>query len=150
MKKITLKPATHFGNTRGIIYNSVKEYGDKPAFIIKHKNKEYENKSYKQLLDDINAFGTGLYELGLKGKAVAVVGRNRYEWAVAHLANVMGGIVSVPLDKELQVAELGESVKRSGAEAIVYDEKLADKVDKDWDKAAPGFFKRTRKDDYNE
>ncbi|WP_407454426.1 class I SAM-dependent methyltransferase [Methanobrevibacter sp.] len=27
-------------------------------------------------------------------------------------------------------------------------EKLSTKVDKDWDKAAPGFFKRTRKDDY--
>lgn len=27
-------------------------------------------------------------------------------------------------------------------------EKLADKIDKDWDKAAPGFFKRTRKEDY--
>ncbi|WP_406534377.1 class I SAM-dependent methyltransferase [Methanobrevibacter sp.] len=27
-------------------------------------------------------------------------------------------------------------------------EKLSTKVDKDWDKAAPGFYKRTRKDDY--
>ncbi len=27
-------------------------------------------------------------------------------------------------------------------------EKLSTKVDKDWDKAAPGFFKRTRKEDY--
>ena len=27
-------------------------------------------------------------------------------------------------------------------------ERLSTKVDKDWDKAAPGFFKRTRKDDY--
>ncbi len=29
-------------------------------------------------------------------------------------------------------------------------ERLKDKVDKDWDKAAPGFFKRTRKDDYQD
>ncbi|WP_458406586.1 class I SAM-dependent methyltransferase [Methanobrevibacter sp.] len=29
-------------------------------------------------------------------------------------------------------------------------EKLKDKVNKDWDKAAPGFFKRTRKDDYQD
>ena len=27
-------------------------------------------------------------------------------------------------------------------------EKLSTKKDKDWDKAAPGFYKRTRKDDY--
>lgn len=31
-----------------------------------------------------------------------------------------------------------------------WSEKLANKKDKDWDKAAPGFFKRTRKDDYND
>ena len=29
-----------------------------------------------------------------------------------------------------------------------WEEKLSTKVDKDWDKAAPGFYKRTRKDDY--
>ena len=29
-------------------------------------------------------------------------------------------------------------------------EKLKNKVNKDWDKAAPGFFKRTSKDDYND
>ena len=28
-------------------------------------------------------------------------------------------------------------------------ERLKNKKDKDWDKAAPGFFKRTKKDDYN-
>ena len=27
-------------------------------------------------------------------------------------------------------------------------ERLSTKVDKDWDKAAPGFYKRTKKDDY--
>ena len=29
-------------------------------------------------------------------------------------------------------------------------EKLANKMDKDWDKAAPGFYRRTRKEDYND
>ena len=29
-------------------------------------------------------------------------------------------------------------------------ERLEGKVNKDWDKAAPGFFKRTRKDDYQD
>ena len=34
--------------------------------------------------------------------------------------------------------------------AAFWAEKLSTKVDKDWDKAAPGFFKRTRKEDYND
>lgn len=31
-----------------------------------------------------------------------------------------------------------------------WKERLSTKIDKDWDAAAPGFFKRTRKDDYND
>lgn len=140
MKKIKLKTPVHFENIREIIYNSAKVYGEKAAYIIKHKNNEYENKSYTQLLEDINTFGAGLYSLGLAGKRVAVIGRNRYEWAVAHLANVMGDIVSVPLDKDLQVSELEDSLNRSGAEAVVYDEKLAAKIDAVKDKAQAKHF----------
>ena len=29
-------------------------------------------------------------------------------------------------------------------------EKLSNKKDKDWDKAAPGFYRRTKKEDYND
>ena len=140
MKKIILKPAKHFENIKEIIYNSAKEYGEKAAYIIKHKNGDYENKSYNQFLDDINSFGAGLYALGLKGKRVAVMGRNRYEWAVSHLANVMGGIVSVPLDKDLQSNELEDSLNRSGAEALVFDEKFEKKIDAVKDKTGVKHF----------
>ena len=44
--------------------------------------------------------------MGLKNKRVAIVGRNRYEWVLTHLTNLLGGIISAPLDKELQIDEL--------------------------------------------
>ena len=31
-----------------------------------------------------------------------------------------------------------------------WGERLENKINKDWDKAAPGFYKRTRKDDYQD
>lgn len=34
--------------------------------------------------------------------------------------------------------------------ASFWAEKLSTKIDKDWDKAAPGFYRRTKKDDYND
>ncbi|WP_292609936.1 class I SAM-dependent methyltransferase [Methanobrevibacter sp. UBA188] len=34
--------------------------------------------------------------------------------------------------------------------ARFWAEKLANKIDKDWDKAAPGFYRRTKKEDYND
>ena len=131
MKKTILRQATKFENIKEIIYNSVKMYPNHVAFVtkkIKEKGIEYKNTTYKKMLDEINALGSALYKLGLKGKRIAICGRNRYEWAISHLSCLLGGMVSVPLDKELQVEELEDSLVRSKAEAIVFDEKYEEKI----------------------
>ena len=127
MKKVKEFKATEFNNMKEIIYNSAKKYNEKTAFIIKNKNgKEvnYTNISYTKLLEDINSYGTALYSSGLKGKRIAIIGKNRYEWIIAHLGNLLGSIVSVPLDKDLQLDELENSLIRSKADAVVFDPKL--------------------------
>lgn len=124
--------ATEFKTIKEIIYNSANVYGNNTAFILKHKDGKditYENKTYKDLLDDVNSFGTELYELGYENKRIAIVGRNRYEWVVAHLTNLLGGMVSVPLDKELQVDELESCLIRSKADIVVFDEKYIDNIE---------------------
>lgn len=131
MKDIKIFKATELKNIREIVYNSVKLYGEQVAYVIKHKeNKDvtYENITYKKLLEDINKLGTTFFDMGFQKKRIAIIGKNRYEWALTHLANMLGGIVSVPLDKDLQYDELENSLIRSKAECIVFDEKLADMV----------------------
>lgn len=130
MKKI--RDVKEFENIKEMIYNSAKKYADHIAFIIKHqegKNKTYENITYKSFLEQINSLGTKLYDMGFKNKRIAVVGRNRYEWALAHLTNLLGGIISIPLDKDLPVDELESSLIRSKADAIVFDEKQLEKIE---------------------
>ena len=121
-----------FNNIKELMYNSLKLYKDNIAFVTKIKKDdrkiEYINHTYNDLINDINSFGTALYNLNLKGKRIAIVGRNRYEWVVAHLANLFGGIVSVPLDKELQLVELEDSLIRSKVDAIVFDEKYEENI----------------------
>ena len=121
-----------FNNIKELMYNSLKLYKDNIAFVTKIKKDdrkiEYINHTYNDLINDINSFGTALYNLNLKGKRIAIVGRNRYEWVVAHLANLFGGIVSVPLDKELQLVELEDSLIRSRVDAIVFDEKYEENI----------------------
>lgn len=123
--------AQEFNNIKEIIYNSVEQYSKNIAFVIKHtenKKVEYENITYKQLLEDINKLGTAVYSLGFKGKRIAVIGRNSYEWAIAHLSNLLGGNVSVPLDKDLQYDELESSLIRSKADMIFFDKKYEEKI----------------------
>ena len=116
-----------FSNIKEILYNSAEIYRNNTAFIIKNmenKEKRYTNINYKQLLEDVNGLGTEFFSMGLKNKRVAVIGKNRYEWILTHLANLLGGIVSIPLDKDLQLEEFINSIKRSKADVIVFDSKL--------------------------
>ena len=132
MKRKRYFESTEFENIREIIYNSVKKYGDNTAFIIKKKIDEkvsYENITYKKLLEEVNALGTKLFDLGYKNKRIAVVGRNRYEWSLAHITNLLGGIVSIPLDKEMPLEELESCLQRSKADMVVFDEKYVDNIE---------------------
>ena len=64
--------------------------------------------------------------MGLKGKRIAVIGENRYEWEVAYLAICCGTGIVVPLDKALPANEIEGLIIRSEAEAIFYSEKYDD------------------------
>ena len=122
-----------FKDIKGIIYNSAKKYANNIAFIIKHQNNKkstYENITYKTLLEQINNLGTKLFNMGYKNKRIAIIGRNRYEWALSHLTNLLGGIISIPLDKDLEVEELESSLIRSKADAFIFDEKYIEKIEK--------------------
>ena len=126
------KIVQEFKDIKELIYNSAKIYANNIAFIVKHqegKNKTYENITYKMLLEQINALGTKLYDMELKNKRIAILGRNRYEWALGHLTTLLGGIVSIPLDKDLQIDELENSLIRSKADAIYFDEKYIEKIE---------------------
>lgn len=124
--------AKEFKNIKEIIYHSAEKYSENIAYVIKNKkeNKEvnYENITYKKLLEDINKLGTALYARGFKNKRIAIIGINQYEWAIAYLANLLGGIISIPLDKDLQKEELENSLIRSKADAIFFDKKYIEKI----------------------
>ncbi len=133
MKNEKIYSAKEFKNIKEIIYNSVKLYGEKIAYVIKHKDKKdvsYENVTYKRLLDDANKLGTALFDMGFQRKRIAIIGKNRYEWALAHVTNMLGGCISVPLDKDLQFEEFETSLIRSKAECIIFDEKHLDMLNK--------------------
>ena len=127
-----LYEATEFDNIKEIMYNTVKKYKNNIAFTLKYKNKEdviYEDISYERLLEEINCLGTKLYDLGYNNKTIAIIGKNRYEWVLSHLTNLLGGIVSVPLDKDMQLDELEGCLKRSKADMVIFDEKQIEKVE---------------------
>ena len=103
-----------------------KLYADRPAYKIKVEEGKYQTYTHKEVRDMINNLGTALINLGLKGKRIAVIGENRYEWEIAYLSIVCGTGIVVPLDKSLPANELELLIERADIEAIFYTKKYSD------------------------
>ena len=122
-----------FNNVKDIIYYSVNKYPNNIAFKVKiKKDKEvsYRDITYEEFLKEVNSLGTGLYNLGMKGKRVAIISKNRYEWVLSFVTLLLGGIVAVPIDKDLEFGEFENSLVRSKADCIIYDSKFEDDLKK--------------------
>jgi len=105
--------------------SSVELYADHIAFHVKDKvGGPYRGITYKEAKKDVDALGTALHSLGLKDKNIAIIGENRYEWAISYLAVVCGTGVAVPLDKELGSCELEQLVKEAEVECVIYSNKF--------------------------
>lgn len=115
---------------KDLINSSVELYGDRVAFFTKNKkSKKFEEITYKQFKADIVALGTALIKIGLKGKNIAVIGENRYEWATGYLAVLNGTGDIVPLDKELPEAELESLLTRANVSAIIYSDRKKEQIE---------------------
>ena len=116
-------------NLKQMLEESAKLYKDNTAYLVKNDKKEYVNIMYPQVLEDMNALGTALIDLGLKGKRIAVIGENRYEWAISYLAVINGVGVIVPLDKQLPQNEIISCMERAEVDCVIYSGKLQETID---------------------
>lgn len=131
-KRMNLYEAEEFENIREIIKNAVKKYSDNKAFIIKEtngKDVEYKNITYKELDRHIDCLGTALVNKGLKGKRIAIIGKNRYEWVISYISIINGTGIVVPLDKGLPEAEIENSLIRSSANAIIFESTYSEMIE---------------------
>ena len=113
-----------FENLKEMMTISSEKFGEETAFYRDGKGLEDSKKTtYKEFLYEINSLGTAIVEMGLKGKRIAVIGENRYEWELAYLAVATGTGIIVPLDKALPENEIESLIIRSEVEAIFYSKK---------------------------
>lgn len=98
------------------------KYGDRPAYKFKTETPGvFKTISHSEIRTMVDNLGTALIDLlNLKGKRIAIIGENRYEWEVAYFSVVAGTGIVVPLDKALPENELESLIRRSEVEAIFY------------------------------
>ena len=120
-----------YTDLKDMLKKSGEKYANRPAYmLLTDKEGEYKEITHKEFRDDINFLGTKLIDMGLKGKRIAVISDNRYEWGVSYLAVVTGTGIVVPLDKALPDNEIESLIIRSEVEAIFYSNKYDDVMKK--------------------
>lgn len=102
----------------------------KVAFIQKDKEKdEYKYIKYGQVKESINAIGTYLLDkLELKGKKVALIGENSFEWYVSFMAVICGVGIICPIDKSANENEITQIINESDIECIIYSNSIKEKI----------------------
>ncbi len=124
-----------YANIREIIYDAANKYPKNNAFIIKNPDmKSYTYITFERLKEDMIKLGTAFLKIGLKDKRIAIIGKNRYEWALSYYSAVNGIGVVVPLDKGLPDDEIENSLILSKADTIIFESKYLDSIKKIIDK----------------
>lgn len=113
-----------FRDIREMLRQCAELYGDRPAFIFHDKPGGVEmRRTYRNLLDDIQALGTGLRSKLQKKSHVAIYSDNSYEWIVAYNSIVSGNGIAVPLDKLLPEREVSILLARGEVEVLFFGPK---------------------------
>ena len=132
--RVVYKDITKVENYRELIQMVESKYAKNVAYRYKKdytaKEPEYIQKTYEETINNVKAVGTKFIELGLQGKKIILIGKNRYEWCVSYFAITTSNMIVAPLDVALPDNEIETLVKRSGAEAIIFDKKFVELVKK--------------------
>ena len=123
---------THYKTVKEFFTRSVELYANNVAILEKPDVKSpYKEITYKEMYDDIQGLGTALVKLlNQKDKRVVIVGETQYSWYISYMALLLGGIIAVPVDRELPDNELENVVKRSRATTIIYSSKKEESIKK--------------------
>jgi long-chain acyl-CoA synthetase len=108
---------------RDIIEKSSKDYAQIKAvkWIAK---KEIKERSYSELIANVESIRKGLVAEGFTGKHVSLIGTSSVEWIESYLGVITGKVVAVPLDANLPAEDLVDLINRSDSEGLFLSPKL--------------------------
>jgi long-chain acyl-CoA synthetase len=116
-------------NLAKMFAEQARHMGDKPLFWAKRQG-AWRPTSWTQALEQAHTLARALIGRGVKrGDRIAIVGENRPEWAIADLATISAGAITVPAYTTNTVEDHRHILANSGARgAFVTTRALGEKV----------------------
>ena len=75
----------YISDLKDMLNTSAELFAKEPAYLVKDTpGGPYRPVLYEKVKKDVDALGTRLLDLGLKGKKIAVIGENSYKWVVSY------------------------------------------------------------------
>ena len=123
--KAPFTPVEDISSIRDMIDKSFAKFADRTLYLVKDDMKSpYREIKFREFEEDIHALGTYFIKKGYQDKKIAVIGENRYEWAVTYLATVCGVGTIVPMDKEIPENEIQYILDFAEVDGVVFSEKV--------------------------
>ena len=106
------------GSTIGDLFDqTVAQYSDKEALIVKHQNIRY---TYRQFQEKVEECAKALLAIGIKkGDRVGVWAPNCVEWVTVQFATAKIGAIQVNINPSYRLHELEYALNQSGCVCIV-------------------------------
>ena len=102
-------------NIRQMLEQKAVTVPDEIAFRYMVKHKTLVEKTYRDFYQEVRWLGSYLLKRGVRGRKIALMGENSYQWLLAYFAIVTSGNVAVLLAKEQTAAEVGILLAQSEA-----------------------------------
>ena len=108
------------------LLEQVRDHGDRIAYRY-YVGKEIKDMTYGQLYTSVCQCAAAFDTMGLKGSRIAVIGDTSPQWIITYMATLAAGCVAVPMDKELDPAEICKFLNIVEAKAIIYSKSFNEK-----------------------
>ena len=101
-----------------MFFAQAKAHPSRPALKAKHRGL-YREISWEELVTQVEETALGLIDVGIQpGDRVAILSESRPEWAIADLAILSVGGVTVPIYATLAPSEVGYILRDAGAQLV--------------------------------
>ena len=116
------------GNIKDLLKRAQNKFPDSIAYKQYINRKEEESVTFGEFVRRVDAFGTGLLNIGLENSHVAIIGETSVEWLVSYFAVLNGVGVSVPIDKELTPESMTIQINKADVDTVIVSAKSLSKV----------------------
>lgn len=110
--------------------SSVEKFSDSP-YMWEKINGEYKSFTYREIHNEVLAFGAGLVASGIKkGDRIGLLAEGRIDWIVSELGMFYAGAINVPLSVKLEAGiDIAFRLKHSGARMVIISNTQTGKVE---------------------